>query len=113
YNYEELYMLPYDEEIEEYVYDFPGFEAGDTILFSDSIASLEYDSKNDTTMINFRNKEDVGGWSFKGDLRNKFEVNEKVTLNFEVVPFLEGASYETINIAQEPVTPLIEEYIVE
>lgn len=111
YNYEELYTLPYDEVNGEYVYDMPGYEIDDTIKFSDRITALNYDSKNDTTMISFKNEGDVGGWSFKGDLRNKFHLNEKVKMKFKVVPFLKGTTYETLDVVSDSSASSIEKYL--
>ncbi|MRX73467.1 hypothetical protein GJU40_15090 [Bacillus lacus] len=114
-NLSELNMQFFDETLEMPVLKMKDYETGDTVLFSDTLSKVEYESETDQSNLYFiSNEEPI---QFKGDLTNSYFKGDKINLSFKVVSLDEEFGLNTVdylkNYLDSDLVPHIEEYIVD
>ncbi len=94
------------------------YSIGDTVLFSDEIQSMTYDSENDITAFFFQVGEEMIPWKFAGDYRNIFSPGDMLTLHFNVVKIgefenhlFESLDYFEAVYASQETPPSLAEYL--
>ncbi|SRR5690625_895645 len=97
FTFKELMLLTYDDNIDQYVYDFPGFAIGDYITFKDEILDVKYNEDLNATEFFFEAIEGIESYLFSGDLVWKYKPGDEITLKFEIIPYIEGTKYETLD----------------
>lgn len=110
----------FDEELQEYVHSLKSFNTGDSIIVSDTITDIYYDSDNQTTSFGFDYLDKMDSeiskvyWEFVGDLRNQFSIGDSVSFKTEVVYIDRDLNLESLDILgfTTNVTPNIDSYLL-
>lgn len=112
----ELNELLYDEKNQYGVEDFAGYKIGDTITIHDVVKDIIYDGDQNLSTVKFNTHQNAYTLLvFKGDVRSRIEVNNRVTLHFKVVTLIDSFEYETLEIVrkwEEGVYPIIDDYLI-
>lgn len=89
----------FDNNIDNYVTSLKDYNIGDIVHFSDTIKNIEYDSNNDCTYISFDSSTGTVSWPFQGNLTNRFNTNDTISLEFSVVEDFsnQNITFENIN----------------
>lgn len=108
----ELNELLYDEKNQYGVEDFASYKIGDTITIRDVVKDIIYDGDQNLSTVKFNTHKML---VFKGDVRSRIKVNNRVTLHFKVVPLIDRFEYETLEIVRKwegGEYPTINEYLI-
>lgn len=109
----ELNLQFYDEVLKTSVYKMKDFVNGDNVIMNDTVNSVEFNEDNNTSNIYFLSNEEP--LQFKGDLTNKYQNGDNLTLSFTVVPLDDQYELNTINYIKDfyetDQVPDINEYI--
>ncbi|MFF3102048.1 hypothetical protein [Viridibacillus arvi] len=111
----EVNELLYDEKNQYGVEDFAGYKIGDTIIIRDVVRDISYDDDQNLSTVKFNTHQNAYNLLvFKGDVRSRIEVNNKVTFNFKIVPLIDCYEYEALEIVrkwEDGVYPTIDDYL--
>ncbi|GEN85152.1 hypothetical protein SLU01_34640 [Sporosarcina luteola] len=111
----------FDEVLQDYVHSLKSFNIGDSIIVSDTITDIYYDSEKQTTSLGFdysdkrdSNKISKIYWEFAGDLMSQFSIGDSVSFKTEVIPINRDLNLETLDILgyQAEVAPNIDSYLL-
>lgn len=111
----------FDEELQEYVNSLKSFNIGDSIIVSDTITDIYYDTDKQATSLGFdysdkTNLNEVSKiyWEFAGDLMSQFSIGDSVSFKTDVISINSDLNLETLDILgyQAEVAPNIDSYLL-
>jgi hypothetical protein len=111
----------FDEELQDYAHSLKSFNVGDSIIVSDTITDIYYDSDKNATSLGFDYWDKTSSneiskiyWEFNGDLMSRFSIGDSVSFKTEVISINKDLNLETLDILgyQAEVAPNIDSFLL-